>query len=73
MELTIKRLNLEHISWNLDNGNGRSTDDLRFGQFIHNKYNVECVDVFYVESAQDAYEQLLTNLTINDEGTQQNG
>ena len=68
MELTIKRLNLEHISWNLDNGNSRNTDDLRFGQFIHNKYNVECVDVFYVESAQEAYEQLLTNLTINDEG-----
>lgn len=68
MQLTIKRLNLEHISWNLDNGNGRSTDDLRFGQFIHNKYNVECVDVFNVESAQEAYEQLLTNLTINDEG-----
>jgi len=68
MELTIKRLNLEHVTWSLDNGNSRNTDDLRFGQFIHNKYNVECVDVFYVESAQDAYEQLLTNLTINDEG-----
>lgn len=70
MELTIKRLNLEHISWNLDNGNGRNTDDLRFGQFIHNKYNVECADVFYVESAQEAYEQLLTKLTISDERTQ---
>jgi len=68
MQLTIKRLNLEHVTWSLDNGNSRNTDDLRFGQFIHNKYNVECVDVFYVESAQDAYEQLLTNLTINDEG-----
>ena len=68
MQLTIKRLNLEHVTWSLDNGNDRSTDDLRFGQFIHNKYNVECVDVFYVESAQEAYEQLLTNLTINDEG-----
>ena len=68
MQLTIKRLNLEHVTWSLDNGNSRNTDDLRFGQFIHNKYNVECVDVFYVESAQEAYEQLLTNLTINDEG-----
>lgn len=68
MHLTIKRLNLEHVTWSLDNGNSRNTDDLRFGQFIHNKYNVECVDVFSVESAQDAYEQLLTNLTINDEG-----
>ena len=73
MELTIKRLNLEHVTWSLDNGNSRNTDDLRFGQFIHNKYNVECVDVFYVESAQDAYEQLLTNLTINEERAQQNG
>ena len=70
MQLTIKRLNLEHVTWSLDNGNSRNTDDLRFGQFIHNKYNVECVDVFYVESAQDAYEQLLTKLTISDERTQ---
>jgi len=70
MELTIKRLNLEHISWSLDNGNGRSVDDLRFGQFMHNKYQIEGVDVFYVESAQEAYEQLLTKLTISDERTQ---
>ena len=62
MQLTIKRLNLEHVTWSLDNGNSRNTDDLRFGQFIHNKYNVECVDVFNVESAQEAYEQLLDQL-----------
>ena len=70
MELTTKRLNLEHITWSLDNGNGRNTKDLRFGQFIHNKYQIEGVDVFYVESAQEAYEQLLTNLTISNERAQ---
>ena len=70
MELTTKRLNLEHITWSLDNGNGRNTKDLRFGQFMHNKYRIKDVDVFYVESAQEAYEQLLTKLIIKDERTQ---
>jgi hypothetical protein len=41
MILTTERLNLEYITWTLDNGNGRNSDDLRFGQFLHNKYQLD--------------------------------
>lgn len=64
MILTTERLNLEYITWTLDNGNGRNSDDLRFGQFLHNKYQLDGLsDVFYVESAIGVYEQLLISLT----------
>lgn len=71
MELTIKRLNLEFISWEVDNGHGRNADDLRFGQYIHNKYTIEGVDTFYLENAEEAYYKLLENLTQNEERVQQ--
>lgn len=71
MELTIKRLNLEHISWDLANGTGRNSDDLRFGQFMHNKYKIEGIDVFYIENAEEVYYKLLENLTQNEERVQQ--
>jgi hypothetical protein len=67
MVLNIERLNLEYLSWTIDNGEGRNSDDLRFGQFLHIKYNKELgtPDVFYVENATSAYETLLKHLTIS--------
>lgn len=64
MILTTERLNLEYITWILDNGDGRNSDDLRFGQFLHNKYKMDgLTDVFYIESAINVYDQLLISLT----------
>ena len=66
MVLNIERLNLEYLSWTIDNGDGRNSDDLRFGQFLQNKYQLDgLTDVFYVESATSAYETLLKDLTIS--------
>lgn len=66
MVLNIERLNLEYLSWTIDNGDGRNSDDLRFGQVLHNKYQLDALsDVFYVENATSAYETLLTDLTIS--------
>ena len=64
MILTTERLNLEYITWILDNGDGRNSDDLRFGQFLHNNYKMDgLTDVFYIESAINVYDQLLISLT----------
>jgi len=66
MVLNIERLNLEYLSWTVDNGDGRNSDDLRFGQFLHNKYQLDGLsDVFYIENTTSAYETLLTDLTIS--------
>lgn len=73
MYLDIKRLNLEYIQWELKNKDGRNADDLRFGQYMHNKYIVEGVDVFYIESAENVYYKLLNTLVENEERAQQNG
>ena len=65
MVLDIKRLNLEYISWNIDNGEGRNSDDLRFGQMLHNKYEMGTLtDVFYIETPKVVYDTLLKDLTI---------
>ena len=66
MELTLERLNLEYISWTIDNGVGRNSDDLRFGQMLYSKYQMNGVtDVFYVENATSTYKTLLEDLTIS--------
>lgn len=65
MVLDIKRLNLEYISWNIDNGEGRNLDDLRFGQMLYNKYEMDTLtDVFYIETPKVVYDTLLKDLTI---------
>jgi len=75
MHFNISRLNLEFITWGLDNDTGRNKDDLRFGQFLHNKYQLEgFTDVFHIENAQEAYNILLKDLLVNnEERAQQNG
>jgi hypothetical protein len=68
MDLTIERLNGEYISWAVEFLDGRNRDDLRFGQYITNKYNLDedCPDVFYYEGAEFAYKMLLNYLEINE-------
>ena len=63
MELNYSRLNGEYISWSLTNGDGRNSDDLRFGQYLWSKYMMrDFTDVFYVESCEQAYSTLLKDL-----------
>lgn len=60
MQLTLERLNMEYLSWSVEFLDGRNNDDIRFGQHIHNKYDLPGkVDVFYVESTERAYHELL--------------
>lgn len=57
MKLTIERLNLEYVAWDLDFGHGRNEQDIRFGQYLHNKYDMpSSLDVFYIEKADRAYQ-----------------
>ena len=65
MNLTIERLNLEYIAWSTQYGNGRDDNDLRFGQAMHNKYSVpNRIDIFYVESSEKAYLEMLQDLLM---------
>jgi len=60
MQLTIERLNLEYLSWSVEFGLGRNNNDIRFGQHIHNKYDLPSkIDVFYIENTDKAYHELL--------------
>ena len=61
MKLTVERLNLEYVQWSSIHGTGRNEKDLRFGQFIHNKYDLPAkIDVFYIERADKSYNTLLS-------------
>jgi hypothetical protein len=60
MQLTLERLNGEYLSWAVEFGEGRNNNDIRFGQMIHNKYDLPGkVDVFYIEGTERAYTSLL--------------
>ena len=62
MQLTYSRLNGEYLNWSLENGDGRNSDDLRFGQYLDSKYIIskEWMDiVFYNESCEGVYSELL--------------
>lgn len=63
LTLSLEFLNLEYIQWTTANGNGRNKKDLRFGQYLWSKYKNmdDFQDVFYTESATDAYNKLLEN------------
>jgi hypothetical protein len=61
MQLTLERLNGEYLSWAVEFGEGRNNSDIRFGQMIHNKYDLPGkVDVYYIESTEKAYHGLLS-------------
>lgn len=54
--LTVISLSEEYIEWTADNGNGRNSQDLRFGQLLANHYCTEPFpELFYEESAAVAY------------------
>lgn len=60
MQLTLERLNMEYLGWSVEFLDGRNNNDIRFGQYIHNKYDLPGkIDVFYVESTERAYHELL--------------
>ena len=63
MELTIERLNGEYLDWTLRFGQGRNDQDLRFGQYISNKYDIKArqlsnsdLDAFYYEQTDKSYD-----------------
>ena len=63
MELTIERLNGEYLDWTLRFGQGRNDQDLRFGQYISNKYDIKArqlsnsdLDAFYHEQTDKSYD-----------------
>lgn len=63
MELTIERLNGEYLDWTLRFGQGRNDQDLRFGQYISNKYDIKArqlsnsdLDAFYTEQTDKSYD-----------------
>lgn len=61
--LTTEILTNEYNNWLINNKNGRNSEDLRFGQYLHINYNMDnLTDVFYKESATDAFNILLKNL-----------
>jgi hypothetical protein len=64
MKLTLDRLNLEYVNWTLINGEDRNPADLRFGQYIHDKYDMSDIktDVFYTEGTKNAYIELLKEI-----------
>lgn len=66
-ELNQELLSLEYLNWVIENGNGRNSDDLRFGQFIYNKYSVETDTSYNSESADKVYEDLRIQLGMSSE------
>lgn len=64
MKLNYTRLNGEYLSWSLENGDGRNSEDLRFGQYLWLKYDnmKEFTDVFNIESCELTYTTLLNDL-----------
>ena len=63
MELNLTRLNGEYLSWAVENGDGRNSQDLRFGQYLWSKYNMrDFTDVFNMESCERVYSTLLEDL-----------
>jgi len=64
MKLTLERLNIEYLSWAVESGEGRDKQDIRFGQYLHNKYDIPSrLDVFYIEKTTKAYDTLLEGFT----------
>lgn len=66
--LTAESLAEEYLTW-CKNYNNRDNNDLRFGQYICNKYLVlgkSAPEIFYVENVGDAY-WLIADVLVNQE------
>lgn len=65
MQLTIERLNGEYLDWALQWGQGRNDQDLRFGQYLDVKYDLQLhlsdrsVGLFYNENVDEVYDKIL--------------
>jgi len=66
-ELNQELLSLEYLNWVIENGNGRNSDDLRFGQFIYNKYDAQTDTSYNTESADKVYEDLRNQIGMPSE------
>lgn len=72
MQLTIERLNGEYLNWTLNYDQGRNDQDLRFGQYLDWKYNLELhlsdrsVGLFYNENVDEVYNEILRVLQQTD-------
>ena len=68
-KLDLQSLNSEYTKWISENGMGRNSSDQRFGQYIHNNYDLSFLgygmdnDAFYEEKANDSL-GILTNLIL---------
>lgn len=71
--ITFEDLSMEYLAWKDSYGDGRNENDIRFGQYIHNKYDMSScnfgaddfinkADGFYSEKTQDAYEIISNRL-----------
>jgi hypothetical protein len=69
MKLTLDQLTMDYATWTLSFGQGRDMHDLRFGQYIHNKYDMAGIeaDVFYEESVEAAFVTLIKELHEREE------
>ena len=66
MQLTIERLNLEYLQWIVRYPDSNNNEDLRFGQYISNKYSYDCEeDVFYNANTNHTYNILIEALQLN--------
>lgn len=64
-ELTWERLNNEYLNWALKYGEERNEDDLRFGQYLDSKYDMDkqwSDSIFYLEDYEKVYSELLNKL-----------
>lgn len=72
MQLTIERLNGEYLNWTLNYDQGRNDQDLRFGQYLDWKYNLELhlsdrsAGLFYNENVDEVYNEILRVLQQTD-------
>lgn len=76
-KLDLQSLNSEYTKWISENGMGRNSSDQRFGQYIHNNYDLSFLgygmdknkdfidynDAFYEEKANNSLD-ILTNLIL---------
>ena len=72
MELSIRRFNLEYLSWSLEWGNNKNKEGITFGQYLDDKYNLPIdiiSDLLYEEDINAVYNEILENLQRNGQKT----
>ena len=62
---SYEMLNHEYLNWALKYGEERNKDDLRFGQYLDSRYEIQhdwIDDVYYSEDYEIVYRELLNKL-----------